>query len=66
MIVADFTTPELNYLRDSCNFVGKEIEVFELRSQGISLERIAEYLDISVEGVKRISVKVNRKITRVL
>ena len=66
MIVSDFTTPELNYFRDSCNFVGKEIEVFELRSQGITLERIAEYLDISVEGVKRISVKVNRKIARVL
>lgn len=66
MIVSNFTTPELNYFRASCNFVGKEKDVFELRSQGIPLERIAEDLDLSVEGVKKISVKVNRKITRVL
>ena len=66
MIVSDFTTPELNYFREYCNFVGKEKDVFELRSQGVPLELIAENLDLSVEGVKRISVKVNRKINRVL
>lgn len=66
MIVSDFTTPELNYFRESCNFVGIENDVFEMRSRGIPLERIAENLDLSVEGVKKISVKVNRKINRVL
>lgn len=65
MIVSDFTIPELNYLRLNCNFVGLEIEVFELRSQGFPLEQIAEYLNLSVEGVKRISRKVNNKIQRV-
>lgn len=65
MIVSDFTIPELNYLRLNCNFVGLEIEVFELRSQGFPLEQIAEYLNMSVEGVKRISRKVNNKIQRV-
>ena len=65
MTVSDFTIPELNYLRLNCNFVGLEIEVFELRSQGFPLEQIAEYLNMSVEGVKRISRKVNSKIKRV-
>lgn len=65
MIVSNYTIPELNYLRDNCNFVGLERDVFELRSKGITLERIAEHLEMSVEGVKRISRKVNNKIDRV-
>lgn len=66
MIVADFTKPELDYCRTNCNFVGNEVRVFELRSQGIPLEEIAETLNMSVEGIKKISRKVNSKITRVL
>lgn len=63
MIVSDFTVPELDLFRNKCNFVGNEVEVFELRSRGIPLEEIAECLNMSVENVKRISRKVNRKIT---
>ena len=66
MLIKDFTVPELNYFRENCNFVGLEIRVFELRSQGIPLEEIAEILDMSVDGVKKISRKVNAKIIRVL
>lgn len=66
MIISDFTNIELKYLRDQCNFVGSEIEVFELRSQGIPLERIAEHVNMSVDGVKKISRKVNTKIIRVM
>ena len=66
MMVADFTKPELDYYRLNCNFVGNELKVFELRSQGIPLEQIAETLNMSVEGIKKVSQKVNRKITRVL
>ena len=66
MIIADFTVPELNYLRENCNFVGLEIRVFDLRSQGLSLEEIAEILNMSVDGVKKISRKVNKKIIRIL
>ena len=66
MIVSDFTVPELDVFRARCNFVGNEKPVFELRSQGIPIEEIAEQLNMSVEGIKRISRKVNRKITKVL
>ena len=66
MVVSSFTVPELNYLRDNCNFVGTESDVFELRSKGIPLEEIAEILNMSAEGIRKVSRKVNSKITRVL
>ena len=66
MVVSSFTVPELNFFRDNCNFVGNESQVFELRSQGIPLEEIAEILNMSAEGIKKVSKKVNNKIMRVL
>lgn len=66
MLVSRFTIPELDYLRANCNFVGAETKVFDLRSQGIPLEEIAEKLDMSVEGIKKVSRKVNNKISKVL
>ena len=66
MMVSDFTVPELEHFREQCNFVGNEVQVFELRSKGIPLERIAEELNMSYEGIKKISRKVNRKIIKVL
>ena len=66
MIISDFTKIELQYFRDQCNFVGSEIDVFELRSRGIPLERIAEQVNLSVDGVKKISRKVNTKIIKVM
>lgn len=66
MIIKEFTVPELNYFRENCNFVGSEKEVFELRSQGIPLEEIAELLNMSVDGIKKVSRRVNKKIIKVL
>lgn len=65
MIISDFTIPELNVFRESCNFVGSEMDLFELRSQGLSLEEVAEVLNLSVDGAKKISRKVNKKIARI-
>ena len=65
MVVSDFTVPELNIFREQCNFVGNERDVFEMRSQGIPLEEIAETLNMSVTHIGRISQKVNNKIKRV-
>ena len=65
MIISDFTELELEYFRRMCNFVGDERVVFEFRSKGIPLERIAEYSNLSVDGVKKISRKVNKKITKI-
>lgn len=66
MIISDFTKIELDLLRENCNFVGSEMEIFNLRSRGIPLESIAEALNLSIDGTKRISKKVNSKIERVL
>lgn len=65
MIISGFTVPELDHFRTQCNFVGHEKMVFELRSQGIPLEEIAELLNMSVEGIKKVSRKVNNKILKV-
>lgn len=65
MIISDFTVPELDFYRSNCNFVGNERDIFDLRSQGIPLETIAEALNLSVDGAKRISRKINNKIIRV-
>ena len=63
---ADFTKPELDYFRENCNFVGIEIKVFELRSQGVPLEEIAEITNMSVDGIKKVSRRVNKKIIKTL
>lgn len=64
MLISDYTKPELDFYRANCNFVGHEVSVFEMRSKGITLEEIAEVLNMSVEGVKKVSRKVNNKIVR--
>lgn len=66
MIISDFTKPEIDYLKENCNFVNLEIPLFDMRSQGITLEVIAEQLNISIETARKISQKVNKKIIKVL
>ena len=65
MIISDFTKPELDLFREKCNFVGSEKVLFELRSQGVPLEIIADNLNMSVTHAGRISQNVNRKIKKV-
>ena len=65
MVISDFTKLELDVFRDNCNFVGSERAIFDLRSQGIPLESIAETLNLSIDGAKRLSRKVNTKIIKV-
>lgn len=66
MIISDFTVSELDYFRNSCNFVNLEISVFEKRAKGISLEQITEDLNISYDYARQISRKVNKKILKVV
>lgn len=65
MVISDFTKPEIEFFWDNCNFVGNERDVFEMRSKGIPLEQIAEYLHMSVTHIGRISQKVNNKIKKI-
>ena len=66
MIIADFTKPELDYFRENCNFVNDEIDVFELRSKGHTMEETAEMLNISIDKAYKISRKVKKKILKVI
>lgn len=66
MKIYDFTVPELEYFRQTCNFTSDERTLFESRSKGITLEQCAEMMNVSVSTVKRISRRVNNKIIRVV
>lgn len=66
MNIKDFTKPELDYFRENCNFVGIEADVFEMRSKGKPLEEIAEETNMSIDGIKKVSKRVNKKILRVI
>ena len=65
MIVSKFIEPELELYRSQCNFVGDEIDVFEMRSKGVPLEEIAEIKGFTYDGIKKVSREVNNKIIRV-
>lgn len=65
MIISDFTEPELERFRTQCNFVNHEKGLFELRSKGYSLEEIAEQMNLTIDGAKKVSRKVNNKINKV-
>lgn len=65
MNVYDFTVPELDYFRDTCNFTESERILFELRAKCVPLEQCAERMNVSVSTAKRISRRVNRKILKV-
>lgn len=66
MKIPDFTLPELEYFRHTCNFTMSEREFFEYRNKEYTLEQIAELMNVSVPTAKRLSKKVNSKIIRVL
>ena len=66
MIISDLTLPEIQHFRDNCNFVNLEIDIFEGRVKGQSLERLAEDLNISYDYERQISRKVNKKILKVI
>ena len=66
MIISNFTVPELNHFREYCDFTSTESSVFELRSQGASLQDISFILNITIDSTKKISQRVNKKIIKML
>lgn len=64
MQIRDLTRSEADYLQVVCNFTRDENTLFELRLQDIPLEECAERMNISVPTVKRISQRVNAKVSR--
>ena len=64
MIISELTLSEADYLQAVCNFTKDENELFELRLQGVSLDECAERMNRSLDSVKQISRKVNKKIQK--
>lgn len=64
MQIRDLTISEADYLQAVCNFTKDENTLFELRLQDISLEECAERMNMSVPTVKRLSQRINAKISR--
>lgn len=63
LIISDITRTEADYLEIVCNFTEEEEAFFEMRLNGFSLDDCAEALNVSLPTAKRISRRVNRKIT---
>ena len=64
MIISRFLKSDLDFFRKECNFVNLEKEVFEGRAQGKSQETIAEECNVSIDCVRKTSVRVNNKIKK--
>lgn len=65
MQIKDYTVPELERFRALCNFTDTELEFFDLRASGVTLEGCGERMEYSMGGIRRISGKVKRKMSRV-
>ena len=66
MQIYDFTIPELDKLRELCNFSPQELEYFNLRSKHKSNVEIALTMHVSEGQVSKLARKVKDKIKRAL
>lgn len=64
--INDFTEPELQYFRDTCNFSDEELECFNLRAKNRSITAIALAMNCSEPKVNKLIKRVKTKIKRVL
>lgn len=66
MKIRDFTIPELERLRELCNFTDNELEYFNLKSKDKSNVEISLAMNVSLPQVSKIAKRVKSKIIRVL
>ena len=64
MQIRELTLSEADYLQAVCNFTKEENTLFELRLHDKSLEECAEIMNRSLDSVKQLSRKVNKKIEK--
>ena len=66
MQIYDFVEPELQYLRDNCNFSDQELEYFNLRAKRKSNVEIAMTMCVSESQVSKLARRVKNKIKRII
>lgn len=64
--IYDFIEPELEKLRELCNFDLQELEYFNLRAKHKSNVSIALEMNVSEPQVSKIAKRVKSKIVRAL
>lgn len=64
MQIYDFIEPELEELRNLCNFSEDELTYFNLRAKHKSNVQIALYLNVSEAQVSKLAKRVKDKIKR--
>lgn len=57
---------EVSYLLQNAGFTTKEEMIFRMRCKGLNLINIAYETNYSLSQIKKISVRVNNKIARIL
>lgn len=66
MKIRDFTVPELELLRELCNFTEDEMKYFNLRAKDKSNVEISLELHISESQTSKLAKRVKNKIVKVL
>lgn len=66
MQIYDFVKSELDMFRSECNFTNEELQFFNLRASGLTIEDVAEQMNISVGKANILSRKVKKKMIRVI
>ena len=61
MQVSALTQLEADYFEIVCNFTDDELTLFRLRLKNVPLEECAEIMNRSVDSIKKISRKINKK-----
>ena len=62
MQIYDFTVPELEHLRELCNFSDSELEYFNLRAKHKSNVEISLIMHVSESQVSKLARKVKDKL----
>ena len=65
MQIYDLVEPELNRLRELCNFSDNELEYFNLRAKHKSNTQISLTMNVSEAQVSKLARKVKDKISRI-
>jgi transcriptional regulator len=66
MKICRFTKPELDHLRENCNFTDEELACFELKAKDYTNTQLAMKLNMSESKVSMVMKRVRTKITKVL
>ena len=66
MKIRDFTVPELDKLRELCNFTTDELRFFNLRAKDKSNVEISLDMNVSMAQVSKLAKRVKNKIIRIV